>query len=305
MNRSDYLFAISEREQVRKLLNEVPETKTISRASLVSRLEKLDKVLGEASPREHAPTKAILTFRGPTVIGTHGIVASFGAKAISIFNDAISYVASAFVSSLPAAGKVPNAENHNLMITASARGSFGFVLEEFCPDTPLGFDEKTLVSKAIDKTQDILQASIDGDDNALSESIDDLDERALDKIRAFINYLNENKTVFTLKHDNHNLIFNSTIQLERAAEKLSVKNIKEELLEAEVIFLGTLPNKRQCEFVVLGETEIRTAKIDKTIENPDLINKHLSHPANVRFNKVTVGTGKPRYILTQIPPSWM
>ncbi|MEI7151517.1 MULTISPECIES: hypothetical protein [Pectobacterium] len=303
MNRSDYLFAFSEREQLLKLLKETPEDQIISRMSLESRLKKIEKVLANAHPRENEPTKAVITFRGPTVLGSHGISASFGSRAISIFNDAISYVASAFVGTLPTTGPVPNADSRSLMITASARGSFGFVLEEFTPDTPLAFDEKSLVSRAIDKTQDILQASLDNDDDALSEAIDDLDIRALDKIRSFIIHLNDNKTVFTLKHDHHSLIYSNVNQLERAVSKLSLKNIKEEAFSAEVVFLGTLPNKRQCEFIILGETDIKTAKIDKSVESPDLINKHLGYKCNAIFKKITVGSGKPRFVLVNLP-SW-
>ncbi|EKN3983706.1 hypothetical protein ACS90Y_000581 [Yersinia enterocolitica] len=301
MNRSDYLFALSEREQITNLLKKTSPTSLISRISLESRLKKIDDQLANVEPRVFSPTKATITFKGPTVIGTHGISASFGSKAIGIFNDAVSYVASAFLGSLPSSGKVPKAQDNGLMITASARGSFGFVLEEFCPDSPLGFDEETLVSKALNRTQSILQASINGDDDLLTESIEDLDSRAIDKIRSFIHYLNENKTIFTLKHNDSILILKSTLQLEKILEKLNAKNIHEEKIEKTVIFLGTLPNKRQCEFVIIGDTAILTAKIDNSVIEPDIINKHLGVPVKALFTKLTIGAGKPRYILTKIP----
>jgi hypothetical protein len=301
MNHSDYLFAISEREQILTLLSDLPESQTISRISLESRLKKVDSVLAKADLREFPPTKAVLTFRGPTVIGSHGISASFGTKAVQFFNEAISYVASSFINTLPSAGKVPDADENSLMITASARGSFGFVLEEFCPDSLLGFDEKTLVSRAIDKSQEILDAAIESDDDKLTDAIDELDSRALDKIRTFVSYLNANKTVFSLKHNEHNTVFNSTTQLEIVVQKLSTDNITEEIFEANVIFIGTLPNKRQCEFILVGETGVKSAKIDKSISSPDEINKHLGTPAACAFKKVTVGSSKPKFILIEIP----
>ncbi|MDB6448535.1 hypothetical protein PII48_06575 [Serratia sp. 21NM0010] len=301
MNRSDYVFALSEREQVSKLLNDMPADRSISRISLESRLKKIEEIISKADLREHEPTKATLTFKGPTVMGTHGISASFGTKAVAIFNDAIAYVASAFNGALPVKGKIPDSDSNHLMITSSARGSFGFVLEEFRPDAPLGFDEQTLVSKALDKTQEILQASLDGDDEKLSEALEEMDKRALDKVRSFIQYLIENKTVFSLKNESFSLVFREPKQLERACEKLSSENIKEEFFDSDVYFLGTLPNKRQCEFMIVGETEILTAKISKSVENPDIINKHLGKLGNASFSKKTVGNGKPRFTLIALP----
>lgn len=303
MNRSDYVFALSEKEQVSKLLSEMPPGRSISRISLESRLQTIEAILAKADVRTNEPTRATLTFKGPTVMGTHGISASFGAKAVSAFNDAISYVASAFNGTLPSSGKVPDSDINGLMITSAAKGSFGFVLEEFRPDAPLGFDEPTLVSKAFEKTRAILQASLDDDDEKLSEALEEIDRRALDKIRNFIEYLLDNKTVFTLKNNDFSLAFREPRQLERTAEKLSTDNIHEELFESDVVFIGVLPNRRQCEFLILGETDIKNAKISKSISEPDLINKHLGTPGHARFTKITVGEGRPRYILTQLP-SW-
>ncbi|QLK60771.1 hypothetical protein GE278_08360 [Enterobacteriaceae bacterium Kacie_13] len=303
MNRSDYVFALSEREQVSKLLDAMPAGKSISRISLESRLKNIEKIISKADPRENEPTKAIITFKGPPVMGTHGISASFGTKAISFFDEAISYVASAFMGALPSAGKVPNSENNHLMITSTAKGSFGFVLEEFRPDAPLGFDEKTLVAKALDRTQKILQASLDDNDELLSEALEDLDNRALEKIRSFISYLSENKTVFSLRNNDFTLVFRDPRQLETAHLKLGSENVHEEEFEANVYFLGTLPNKRQCEFLIAGETEIKSAKIHKSVEDPDDINKHLSTIGHCRFVKKTVGIGKPRYTLIS-QPTW-
>lgn len=301
MNHTDYVFALSEREQVKKLLKDMPEGRSISRISLESRLANIEKTLSQADPREHEPTKATITFKGPTVMGTHGISASFGTKAISFFDDAIACVASAFNGALPASGKIPNSNNNHLMITSAARGSFGFVLEEFRPDAPLGFDEQSLVSKAMFKTQEILQASLDGNDDKLSEALEDLDMRALDKIRNFISYLVENKTVFTLKNNKFKLIFRDPKQLDKALNKLSIDNFKEEDLDANVYFLGVLPNKRQCEFLIVGETNVNTAKISKNVDDPDIINKHLGIKAHASFIKKTIGNGKPRFILNSQP----
>jgi len=301
MNRDDYVFALSEREQVKKLLGDMPSGFSLAKISLESRLKKIEKILSSAEPRQHEPTKATLTFKGPTVMGTHGISASFGTKALAFFDDAIAYVASAFNGSLPSAGKVPNSENNHLMITSSARGSFGFILEEFRPDAPLGFDEPTLVSKAIDKTQLILQASLDGDDEKLAEALDDLDARALEKIRSFIGFLVDNKTVFTLKSNGFDVVFSEPKQLEGALRQLSLDNIKQETVELDVFFLGVLPNKRQCEFLIKGETDVKSAKIDKAFSDPNILNKRLSTPARAKFVRKTIGNGKPRFILLSEP----
>lgn len=303
MNRDDYLFVVSERDAILTLLNETSDDDVIGRMSLESRLYELNEQLSNIVIDDHPPVKATLTFKGGPVLGTYGIAANFGAKIVNAFNDAISHVASSFSGKLPAQGKIPNVDNNLLMITGTAKGSFGFTLEEFRPDSPLLFDEESSVLKAINQTHSILEMSLKGDDDGLAEAINDLDDRALDKIRGFVQILIDNRTTFTLKHNNSALIANNINDIERAAFKLSRDSVKEELKQFEVIFLGALPHKRQCEFVMSDDESksIFIAKISNFIDNPDVINDHRGKKALAKFLCTQVGNGKPKYSLRELP----
>ncbi|WP_194206773.1 hypothetical protein [Superficieibacter sp. 1612_C1] len=303
MNRDDYLFALSERDSILSLLDSTSDDDIIGRMSLESRLYEIDEKLSQVVIDEHPPVKATLTFKGSPVLGTYGIAANFGAKIVNAFNDAISHVASSFYGTLPSKGKIPNIENNLLMITGTAKGSFGFTLEEFSPDAPLTLDEESSVQRALNQTHSILQMSIRGDDDGLAEAISDLDDRALDKIRGFIQILFDNRTTFTLKHNNRALIANNINDIERATFKLSKDSVKEELQLLEVSFMGALPHKRQCEFIMEHDESksIFVAKISNYIENPDIINDHRGEKIIAKFLCTQVGNGKPKYSLRELP----
>ena len=59
MNRNDYVFALSEREQISNLLKNMPTSHSISRKSLEDRLEKVERLISQADVREHEPTHAV------------------------------------------------------------------------------------------------------------------------------------------------------------------------------------------------------------------------------------------------------
>lgn len=303
MNRDDYLFVLSERDEILSLLSDATNDDIIGKMSLESRLIELNEQLSHEPVDLHPPVKATLTFKGAPVMGTYGIAANFGSKVVNAFNDAISHVATSFLGSLPAKGRVPNIDGNMLMITGTAKGSFGFTLEEFRPDAPLFFDEESSVSKALDQTHSILQMSMIGDDDGLAEAISDLDDRALDKIRGFVQILLDNKAVFALKHNNLHLIANNINEIERAVFKLSKDSVKEELNEFEVIFMGALPHKRQCEFVMSNDENksIFIAKISNYINNPDVINDHRGEKVKAKFLCTQIGDGKPKYSLRELP----
>ncbi|MCT8353861.1 MULTISPECIES: hypothetical protein [Photorhabdus] len=296
MNRDDYLFVLSERDEVLSMLRNTSEEDIISRMSLEGRLEELNKTIKNNIPQVHPQAKATITFKGDSVLGTHGIAANFSAKIVGAFNDAISLIASSF-SSIQSKGRNENM----LMITGTAKGSFGFTLEEFHPEPPLDFDEETLMSKAMAKTLSILQMSVNADDDGLADAIADLDTKTLDKIRRFMKILSENRTIFTLKHGNESLIFNDINQINLSIEKLSKENIKEELKVISVKFSGVLPHKRQCEFVIIDDEIVSVAKISSNIKHPDVINNHLGQEAKASFLCTQVGNGKIKYSLRELP----
>lgn len=93
MNRGEYLHLLGEKTALERMLAETPEEDVIDRASLAARLESVEQALAEAKPDEREPARVRLTFKGRPVIGSHGIFAEFGMKAVNGFTEAVAAMA--------------------------------------------------------------------------------------------------------------------------------------------------------------------------------------------------------------------
>ncbi|WP_273827042.1 hypothetical protein [Providencia rettgeri] len=294
MNKDEYIYVLSERSQIISMLESMDETDVISRMSLEYRLSKIDEELKNSNINRHSPAKAIITFKGDPVFGTVGISSTFGAKILKAFNSAITNVSTSLLPILGTQKVEP------MVITGTAKGSFGFILEEPSRGGILDFDEKSITASSLEKTYRVLKSAISSDDDMLSAELEDLDENAIKKLREFIDILVKEKTIFTIKNSDFSLIVRNPQQLETISYKLSVDNIKEEIRELNVIFLGVLPNKRRCEFKIVSDNDqqsVEVATISSYIKSPETINGFLEKPVLAKFLCTTVGDGKTKYSL--------
>lgn len=79
-------FLLSEITTLEALLATMPEEDVIDRMSLQARLAQVREELAALPPEAAIPKKAVLTFRGKPVMGTHGISADFGSRAAAAFS---------------------------------------------------------------------------------------------------------------------------------------------------------------------------------------------------------------------------
>ncbi|WOO48650.1 hypothetical protein R2S03_14325 [Hafnia alvei] len=296
MNKDEYIYVLSERSQIISMLESMDETDVISRMSLEYRLSKIDEELKNSNINKHSPAKAVITFKGDPVFGTVGISSVFGAKILKAFNSAITNVSTSLLT-ITGAQKI-----EPMVITGTAKGSFGFILEEPSRGGVLDFDEKSITASSLEKTYKILKSAINSDDDTLSFELEDLDENAIKKIREFIDILVKEKTIFTIKNNDFSLVVRNPQQLETISYKLSVDNIKEEIKTLAVMFTGVLPNKRRCEFKLISdETDVEVATISSHIKSPEVINTLIGKTVQAKFLCTTVGNGKTKYSLRDLP----
>ena len=189
-------FLLAERDAVKRMLAETPATAILTRMSDEARLREIEAELAALPVDERAPARARLTFNGLPVIGSHGIFADFGMKAVSSFTDAVATVAASLSAPLAAMGPIPNRDQNQLLITHTAVGSFGFELEEYRAQELL--DDESAVAVALDRTRSLLQATL-GQDDELVDIASETDPRALDKVRGFLRVLAENEAICTLQ----------------------------------------------------------------------------------------------------------
>ncbi len=300
MNSQDRLHLLAERKFLQERLAELPASARITRISTESRLRVVDEYLAQAPVGEREPARARLTFKGRPVIDSHGIFADFGMKAVNSFTEAVAAVAASLTAPLAAMGPIPNREQNQLLITSTALGSFGFELEEYRLGQ-LTLDDQSTVELALERTQNLLQGSTDPDDELLADSAAELDQRALDKVRAFINTLAESDATCTLQFRNRAFRFTDSGQVRRSLQRISQDNLHEEEQVLKGEFQGVLPKRRTFEFKLQETDEVIAGKIGPAIATADEFNAHLYQTVSIRLMVTRVGNGRPRYLLLETP----
>lgn len=301
MDRHDRVRLESERNMLLRMLADIPDTDALDKASLEQRLAEVDEELSALSPLPgREPVRTKLTFNGRPVIGTEGILADFGAKAMTAFVDSIAMVAASLAAPLSTTGPIPNRQKNQLMIAGTVRGSFGFELVEV-PEQPLELNEESMVGRALTVTQNVLVGSMGDDDEQLADAASEIDQRALDKIRTFVNTLAENGAVCTMQYSDRVVRFANLAQVTRSLERLGHDNLYEAEETIRIRFGGAMPHRKNCEFQIQGCDDWLAARISPSVENADEINENRGAWVNARMLITRVGNGQPRYKLLELP----
>lgn len=303
MSIHEKYFVEAEIYELRRIISNIPKSKIIKRKSYEHRLAQAEEALRQmqAAP---APESMVITFKGHPVRGTHGIFADFATKAMGKLSDAFAaFVAIAKGKNLGSTGAIPEADKHRLLITGTALGSFGFELElptpeqESPPVQGTLLPEEDAIIKARDMLEEVITQSLDGDDDQLAESIEDIDQRAIDSVQAFYEVLRQDDAVFSLTIGPRKIVCPTVEKVQQASARLKSDNILKSEVSFTGQFAGILPLKRDFEFIDSEKGPIR-GKIDKSIEDASILNREwLSRPATIRLASRTVGQGKARYTL--------
>jgi len=291
----------SEVKALELMLSEIPEDDVLDRRSIEARLAAVRSLLPDdltlVEKRERV--RAALTFRGRPVVGTHGILADFGAKATAGFSEAVAAIAASLTAPLKSSGPIPDKDSNQLLITGVAVGSFGFELEEARPASLL-LDHPSKVEVALQRAVSLLGAMVSNDDELLADNIEDLDQRALSKVREFVKTLSENEATCAVAFQKSSFSFPNIEAVRRGLDQISGNNIaeKEEFMTGTL--LGILPNRRSFEFKDRVSQSITHGKISPAIEDPQFLNQYLQHEVTIQVVKTQIRDRKPRYVLRDI-----
>lgn len=306
MNYREHKHLKAERASLLSMLERMPGDAMIDRLSIQARLKGIDAELATLASSPRMPASARITFRGRPVIASHGVFAKFGADAMHAFSETVTTLAASFGKSLANMGPLPNREQHQLLITGTAVGSFGFEVEERQSELPLAdahpaaFDEDSTVALALGKTVELLQ-SVVGTDDELTEAITAVDKRAIKELRDLLDLLAKNEAVCNLEFRDRSVGFRDVAQVRRSLERLAEDNIHEEQQLFYGEFQGVLPKRRTFEFKVAADGCIINGKIAAEIEDPDILNQYLHIPIPISVTATRLGEGRPRYTLRQMP----
>ena len=290
----------AERDALTGLLDDIPVDDVIDRGGILAKLDEVRARIA-AAVLQRQPAKTRLTFRGRPVLGSHGIYADFGLRAVNGFSEAVVAVAASLTAPLKAKGPIRNREQHQLLITNTALGSFGFELEE-PPSAELPFGEKSIVEQAIDKTQLLLLAAAQADDDALADSAAEMDKRAVDRVREFVKTLVDGEALCAIEYNDRVFRFESSAQIQRALDRMSETNLHEATEDIEGAFVGAMTYKRRgFEFRIAATGDVVVGRFGPGVEHPEEVNKHLGTPCVIRTTVTRVGGGQPRYLLHEMP----
>lgn len=300
------IFLESEITELKRLLAAIPEENVIDRMGFEHRLTQAEKNLRQMQ-NIPMPETMIITFRGKPVRGTHGIYADFATKAMGRLSDAFAaFVANAKGIALGSGGAIPEIDKHKLLITGTALGSFGFELElptlepATVPVQASLLPEKNPITEARDMLERVLTQSLEGDDEQLAESLEDIDQRALNKIQEFYEVLRQDEAVFSLTIGSRQIICPNVENVQYASSRLKSDNIAEAKASFTGNLVGVLPQRRDFEFIDAEKGLIR-GKIDKSIDDASVLNRYwLGKPTSIQLASRTVGQGKPRYTLMSL-----
>jgi hypothetical protein len=298
MNRSEYVSKSAELGFLEKQAAS-PGISRLTLMSIQSRIDQARQFLSENSGHAYRPAKVRLTYRGVPVIGTHGVLAEFGAAATKAFSVAITAIAASVSGALADKGPIPNRLANQLLITGPARGSFGFELEEISAERQLDIEGTTPVAQAIEILTDLLEGTTKSDEE-LSEPLSRLADRAILAVTDFLSELADNDASCALSTETRSFRFADVEQVKRSKARLSRDNIKEEDEVLVGSFLGVLPDKRLFEFRTV-DGEVIYGRIPTDISSPNEINRNLSTQVKIVVTARRIGSSNPRYRLKTLP----
>lgn len=296
MTLQEYRQLQAELGVLKKLLAELPPGREIESLGFESRIREVEEALASQAAPIREPVHARLTFRGKPIVGSYGIFAEFGASVVQAFSEAVAALGASQIGPLGTRGVLPGRDDYQLLITGTVLGSFGFQFEEAPSDNQTLFPEDSPLEPAIDQAKAIMKATL-GTDDELTEALADIDPRAINAIRNFLDTMFKNEAVCALEFKGDVFRFADVEQVRRSMVRLEQDNIHEMDLEFPGAFLGVLPNRRTFEFKLADAEDIISGKVGNAIAEPATINQVLEQHVTIKVHSRRVGEGRPRYVL--------
>lgn len=295
MKMQQYHSLLAEHRQVQRMHDDTPAEFAIDRDFLAARLEALGQQIAAAVIDERDPASLALMFRGKPVVGTTGIFADFGTKALGAFNEVIVALAAASDAPLADKGPIPNREQNQLLITATATGSFGFVLQEH-REGELRLDDETPTLRAMRQAHAML-AGVLGTDDELADAAAELPARAMDRLRDFLKTMEDAQAYCAVSLDGKEARFDSPAAVVQAIARIRQDNLREEETELVGAFEGVLPQARTFEFKMAQDGAVIRGRISPAVADIAQFNRRIGEELTIRVAQTQVGKGRPRFVI--------
>lgn len=228
------------------VLATIPANDYLGRIGLEARRDEILQKLEQIGHTEERTAKVALYFGGEPVIGSLGIQAGFGTKAVSSFQDLVTKVWGTIGGAqIPAMGPIPDREASQMHITTLVHGSFGFLLEELDMQGEPLF--QTALREAADQATEYIVSFAGESDARFSEVIEELNPRVFLSLKDFFGAVYKNKATFRLVEGERDERFDETA-VSRAWHRAEASSVDEDKIEVEGRLLGVIPVRRRFEF---------------------------------------------------------
>jgi hypothetical protein len=230
---------------IERLLGSLPANDHLARVGFEARRDALQRQLAEFAGAESRRAQVALYFGGEPVIGSLGVRAEFGTRALGSFQDLLSKVWGGLDGiRIEQMGPIKDKEASHLHITSVVHGSFGFLLEELEEQTEPMF--KTPLSQAADQVA-VYIASFAGENEAtFSQTIDAMNPRVFQSIREFFSQMHKGHATFRMVEGERDDKFDH-VAVERAWQRAEASNVAEDRVYVQGRLLGVIPMKRRFE----------------------------------------------------------
>ena len=206
------------------LIQSPPDEDPIEHFQFVRRARELERRLAELPQAiESGPAAVALFFGGRPVVGSLGINANFSSSALGHFQKLISQrFAADLQGPLASRGRVPMAEDTQMLVTDLVRGSFGFVLQAAAMQP----DVQASLKVAVDEVADTLARVAAADDSLFDAAAAVVDERQLGTLKDFFRLLDSEGASLRLVEGERDFELNGTA-ITRARQRVDGLSIED------------------------------------------------------------------------------
>ncbi|MDT0498923.1 hypothetical protein RM530_16380 [Algiphilus sp. W345] len=260
---------------------------------LASRKREMERRLAELRMQPRTP-QVILYFTGGPVRGSEGIDAQFASKVL----DAVQDIATAEYlhrkhGALGARGRLPDAPEARLLLTALPRGSFGLELKQA---NGSDFVASQQLSDALQHMADLVSAA--GESDATYETaLGEAPPRVLPKLKAFFEALQQRGARLRLVTGDREISLDEQ-RVASGVERVRATESEEESISLHGTFRGALLDSSRFDFK-LDEGEIISGRLGEEVTDAQArkMLAEIDQPAvaNFRRTKLQPRGGAPRW----------
>ena len=302
MNYEEYVEISSEIPTLERILRDLPDYRDVERMGVEVRLRRARaKLEGVRVPP--GPYTIHISFQGEPVVDGAGIDTNFAGKTTTAFSESTAITIASSTGELKDTGAIPLRGLNQPILSGITRGSFGF--QVILPTaTIIDRADGQIVNpavRAVQMIQDLVQASIEGDDENLAELTAQMHPRAVRKVAEFLSILKNNQAQVVIGLNGREVALKNADEVERATRRLAPRNIQETTNLIAGVLIGMVPARRFFEFQIPGSDDSIEGRIGLEVQEPyRMAALYTNTQVRASIRRVQIGRGQPKYTLLDI-----